>query len=242
MHATAGLGRLVAVDELREVDVLANVDEVPVVDARAPHAVLVDLESQSAYEVEAASRVAAPSRGDIAGIRRDFRLHEHEVERPRIWPREVAAMAGAEFAPNGAKDTLRRCVTSSSSCWSRSLVPAAAPPRRTSRRGAGRRGLVGRGSGASSSGRVRRVRRVRRFGRPLGSASSSGGSPRPASSRRRCRRGHGPPAGSKCNVNAKDACLLTDTAKGRGVQPDRRLHPRRPRRGSSSIPSVVATT
>ena len=83
MEATRGLRRrllLERVDEMREIEVPAHVDEVPVVDARSAHTVLVDAEAERADEVERRRR-GGTKPGDVAGVRRDLGLDEDDVER-----------------------------------------------------------------------------------------------------------------------------------------------------------------
>ena len=62
-----------------EVDVLSNVDEVPVVDTGAPHAVLVDAKPERPDQVERRRGRGAQAR-DVARVRGDLRLDEDDVE------------------------------------------------------------------------------------------------------------------------------------------------------------------
>src|ERR1019366_2757146 len=77
-----GAGRLArpGVEEVLEVDVLADVHEVPVVDPGTAHAVVVDAETQRADEVHGGGRGGAEA-GDVARVGRDLRLDEDHVER-----------------------------------------------------------------------------------------------------------------------------------------------------------------
>ena len=67
------------VHEVGEVHVLPHVDQVPVVHAGTPHAVLVDPEAELPDEMKhRGGRRAEP--GDVPRVRRNLRLHEHHVE------------------------------------------------------------------------------------------------------------------------------------------------------------------
>ena len=63
-----------------EVHVLADVDEVPVVDPRPPNAMLVDPEAERPDEVEHGPGRGAEA-GDVPRVRRNLRLDENDVER-----------------------------------------------------------------------------------------------------------------------------------------------------------------
>src|ERR1017187_6114105 len=65
-----------------EIHMPPDVHEVPVVDPRTADAVLVDAEAQRPDEVKGRGRCGAKAR-DIARVRRDLGLHEHDVERQR---------------------------------------------------------------------------------------------------------------------------------------------------------------
>ena len=92
---------------MREVHVLAHVDEVPVVDAGAAHAALVDAEAERADEVEHRRGRGAEAR-DAAGVRRDLRLDEDDVERRR--ERLGAEARGGVRAPGHAGRDLSKDV------------------------------------------------------------------------------------------------------------------------------------
>ena len=79
MELPAGRRFRERVEEVREVHVLAHVDEVPVVDPGPPHALLVDPEAERPDEVEHGPRRGAQA-GDVPRVRRDLRLHEDDVE------------------------------------------------------------------------------------------------------------------------------------------------------------------
>ena len=53
----------------------------PIIEAGAAHGVLVDAKSEPSDEVERRAGCSAKS-SDVAGVRRDLGLHEHDVERP----------------------------------------------------------------------------------------------------------------------------------------------------------------
>ena len=61
---------------------LQDLDQVPIVETGAPHRVLVDPEAELADQVQRAQGGRAKPR-DIAGIRRNFRLDQDDVERTR---------------------------------------------------------------------------------------------------------------------------------------------------------------
>jgi len=62
--------------------VLHDLDQVPVVEARAAHCVLVDTEAELSDQMQGAQRSRTKPR-DIAGIGRYFRLYQDDVERTR---------------------------------------------------------------------------------------------------------------------------------------------------------------
>ena len=68
------------VEEMREIEVPAHVDEVPVVDAGPAHTVLVDPEAERPDEVERRGGGRAEP-GNVARVGRDLGLDEHDVER-----------------------------------------------------------------------------------------------------------------------------------------------------------------
>jgi hypothetical protein len=68
-----------AILEVAEVEVLVQVNEVPIVKAGAPDAVLVDPEAEPADEVERALRGGGETR-DVACVLRDLGLNEDDVE------------------------------------------------------------------------------------------------------------------------------------------------------------------
>ena len=63
--------------------VLVDLDEVPIVQPRATHSLVAHIEAQGMDEVKDGIRSSAQS-GNIAGVRWDFGLHEHDVE-ARTW-------------------------------------------------------------------------------------------------------------------------------------------------------------
>jgi hypothetical protein len=65
---------------MSEVEMAADVDEVPVIDARSAHTVLVDTETERTHEVERRCGSGAEP-GDVAGVGRDLRLDQNDVER-----------------------------------------------------------------------------------------------------------------------------------------------------------------
>ena len=67
-------------EELREIHVLPDVDQVPIVDARAAHALLVDAEAERPHQVERRGRGRTEPR-DVASVGRYFGLYEHDVKR-----------------------------------------------------------------------------------------------------------------------------------------------------------------
>lgn len=65
--------------EVREVGVLANVDEVPIIDARSPDGFLVDAKPQPADEVQGRGGGRAEAR-DAARVLGNFRLKKPHVK------------------------------------------------------------------------------------------------------------------------------------------------------------------
>jgi hypothetical protein len=65
--------------EVLEVDVPANVDEVPVVDPGPAHAVFVDAKAERPDEVQRGRRRGAKTR-DVPGVGGNFGLHEDDVK------------------------------------------------------------------------------------------------------------------------------------------------------------------
>ena len=61
-----------------------ELDEMPVIKASASYRVLVDAEAQAANQVQGAVGCCTNAR-DISGVRRDLRLHEHDIEGVRKW-------------------------------------------------------------------------------------------------------------------------------------------------------------
>ena len=69
------------VDEVRNVEVLLEVHEVPIIEAGATHRVLVDPESEASDEVERGLRRRGET-GNVPRVLRDFGLDEDDTERP----------------------------------------------------------------------------------------------------------------------------------------------------------------
>ena len=73
------------VEEVLEIHVRPDVDQVPVVDARPPYAVLVDAKPERPDEVQRRGRRDAQA-GHVARVRGDLRLHENHVKGDGQWP------------------------------------------------------------------------------------------------------------------------------------------------------------
>jgi hypothetical protein len=65
--------------KLRQVGVLENLHQMPVVQPRPAHRPLRNVEAQGADQVEAAAGGRAGA-GDVAAVLRDLRFHEHDVQ------------------------------------------------------------------------------------------------------------------------------------------------------------------
>lgn len=105
-EAEASSGIFVA--KMGEIEVLMEVDEVPVVNAGAPDAVLVDAEAEAPDEVEAALGGRGEAR-DVPGVLGDLGIHEDDVKRAleRGSPEAGSVVLGHAplFRPEGAFST-----------------------------------------------------------------------------------------------------------------------------------------
>ena len=64
--------------ESRDFAVVMDLDLVPVIESRAAHGFLVGAEAEFSYEMQRREGRAAEA-GDVAGVRRNFRLDQRDV-------------------------------------------------------------------------------------------------------------------------------------------------------------------
>lgn len=70
------------VEELREVHMRPHVDQVPIVQSRSPHGVIIDAKTETSDEMKH-RRCRRTQTRDVSRVRWDFRLDEHDVKRQR---------------------------------------------------------------------------------------------------------------------------------------------------------------
>ena len=66
-------------EEIVDAVIVGDVDEVPVIESRAFEVAVGDLEAEGSHEVESSARSGTGAR-DIAGVLRDLRLEQHDVQ------------------------------------------------------------------------------------------------------------------------------------------------------------------